>query len=343
MKFNWVGLIVWYFIFDFINDPLRELLLKGKADVFYMFDDFQSFMVFLSGHFSFFFFGVISYAGLYFYYRKKKYVLCFIFIILSFILPIVIRYFIQEFAMYELFGFSNYRRGVELKYYFVDNLYFAFRYVTFGIVYFFIQLTIIKDRKEKELIIANQRMELSMLRSQINPHFLLNSLNNIYALIYHKSMNALPAMDKLTEILKYSLYENKENVSIEEEIKIVDSVIELNRLRHDYEIPIQKDIDDQLLERKIPPFIIVPLVENAFKHGDLKDTKMPLEISIKRIDSNINIKVKNKKGRHEKDEVGGIGLENIKKRLELIFEKQHEFNITEDMASFEVNITIPIV
>ncbi len=341
MKFNWKGLIIWYFIFDFINDPLRDLLLTGSTDYFEIFNVFNNLLVFVSGHFSFFLFGAIAYAGFYFFFPKRNYLLCFLFIVLAFIVPIGVRYLIQEMFFDIAFGFTNYRKGVELSYYFNDNLYFAFRYVIFGVVYYFVQLSYYKELQGKELAIENQKMQLSLLRSQINPHFLLNSLNNIYALVYHKSEGALDALGTLSGLLKYSLYENKEMVLLSLEIAHVTKVIELNRLRFDYPIVVKTDIDEQLMDQLIPPFIIIPLIENAFKHGNLKDATRPISWSVNRVEEGLLIKVSNKKGKHEKDSVGGIGLENIKKRLALIYPEKHNFQIDETDDTFSVTLLIP--
>ena len=141
--------------------------------------------------------------------------------------------------------------------------------------------------------------------------------------------------------MKYSLYEKKEFVTIEEELKNVHKIIELNKLRFDYELPIKMEVGQNIYSFEIPPFTIIPLIENAFKHGDLKDHSSPMKINIGLIDNFLQINVINKKGNHLKDDVGGIGLENIQKRLELIYPNNHEFTTSLKNNVFEVFIKIP--
>lgn len=341
MKFNWRGLIFWYLIFDLINDPLRDLLIHGKTDAFVI-QDFQDFMVTISGHFSFFLFGAFAYTGLFLFYPKRQHLKWILIIILGFILPIFFRYLVQEILLEILFGFSNYSDRYTFPLYMKDNIYFAFRYVFFGVVYYFIQLSVFKEGKRNELEIENQRKELSILRSQINPHFLLNAMNNIYALIYHKSDKALGAMDSLSSILQYSLYEKRNFVSLSREMDLVSNLIELNKMRYDFPIKIKQSINPELLEVEIPPFIILPLIENAFKHGDMQHQPEAIKLFIEKEKEELSIVVENRKSANLSDEVSGIGLDNIRKRLELIYPHRHSYKVIESEGKFEVNIKLPL-
>jgi len=341
MKFNWLGLILWYFVFDLINDPLRDWLLYGETNAFVI-SDFQDLIVTISGHFSFFLFGAIAYTGLYFFYLKGEYLKWILFILLAFTLPILFRYFIQEIAFDRLFGFSNYVDTYTFPKYFRDNTYFAFRYVLFGVVYYFVQLSVFKEKKRNELELENQKKDLALLRSQVNPHFLLNAMNNIYALIYHKSDKALGAMDSLSSILKYSLYEQRDFVTVGEEITEVSKLIELNKLRYNFPVVVAVEVDTVVNETEIPPFIILPLIENAFKHGNMKQKPLAIDLKIYSKLDKLCIYVKNGIASHIQDKQSGIGLANIRKRLELIYPANHSFVAHEDAASFEVSIKLPL-
>ena len=340
MKFNWKGLSIFFLLYYFVGDPLRELIMFGKTGVLDFEDGTEDVLLMFASLFTFFLYCISAYTSLYYFFPRKKWGSILFLLACSIILPIGVRYLIQEVIFDILFGFTNYPKDVSLLWYGRDNLYFAFRFVSFGAIFYLITFSFYKQRQEQNLSIANQKMQLSLLRSQINPHFLLNSLNNIYSLVFHKSEKSLDALDTLSDMLKYSLYENREKVSIREEMDYVDKFLHLSALRYDYPLAIEKNIEAEALEVEIPQFILMPLIENAVKHGDLKNPEQPLRLSIGMNEDILYIEVSNKKGKQLKDEVGGIGLENIRKRLALIYGEKGFFKIQEDEAMFQVQIQI---
>ena len=198
------------------------------------------------------------------------------------------------------------------------------------------------QNREKDLALEKQNIEISTLNAQINPHFLLNSMNNIYSLVYHKSEKALGAIDKLSEILKYNLYEKKDFVSLNRELEIVTQFLSLEQLRH--EAPLAFDMQNTANQDvAIPQLLVLTLVENAFKHGVLNDTQTPIALSIKEEQGMLHILCKNKKSKTlVKDETGGIGLANIKSRLDLIYQGKATFEIDDKSDYFSIFITLPI-
>ena len=182
-----------------------------------------------------------------------------------------------------------------------------------------------------------KKTELIYLQSQVNPHFLFNTLNNIYSLVHRKSDKALPALDKLTAILRYSLYEKEEKISIEKELENIRNFIQLEEMRYSYPLNIDFKVTGNIVNFRLPPFLLLPLVENAFKHGDMKS---PLIIHLEIDDETLAFKVKNSIRIKQKDRLGGIGLENIEKRLNLIYGELHHLNIIQDELSFEVRLVI---
>jgi len=205
---------------------------------------------------------------------------------------------------------------------------------------------IVNETKKKlsKVEMEKYRNELMALRSQINPHFMFNSLNNIYSLALQKSDKAPDAIIKLGNILRYVIYEGSaERVSLADEIKILNEYVELQNLRtRNSKISFKSEIQDG--EAKIAPLIFLPIVENGFKHGIKGDVKGSyLDISL--VDSNgvINFKTVNNKGlveSIEKEVVNGIGIENVKRRLELIYPGNHELCIFEEETRFVVEIQI---
>ena len=175
------------------------------------------------------------------------------------------------------------------------------------------------------------RNELKALKSQINPHFMFNSLNNIYSLTLSKSDKAPDAIIKLGNIMRYVIYDgSQDSVLLKEETKILREYIDLQNLRiKDAAISFITEIQNE--EIKIAPLIFLPLVENGYKHGIKGDTeKAYLHIVLKEKDNTLIFRTENNKGisgQLEKEEHQGIGLENVRRRLELIYPQRHEFHI----------------
>jgi len=343
MKYGFFSFIICYLLYDFINDPLRDILIDGEwRQLFDFIESRKRFLLFTSFNLSLLLYSLISYTGLYYFFPKKKYILCALIVIISILCPISIRYFLEQYLYEVIYGFANYKKGVSLLYYASDNYYYAIKYVSFGIIFFFIKYIFYREKQQKHMVIENQKMELSLLRSQINPHFLLNSMNNIYAMVYKNSDKSLQAIDMLSSVLKYSLYEQRDFVTLKEELSNVNKLIDLNRLKYDYDLAIETTIADGLDNVMIPPFLIIPLVENAFKHGNLKNASEPFTLGITAIGARVNVIATNKKSNHLKDKVGGIGLDNIKKRLEILYADNHYFEVSENSDTFTVTIKCPI-
>ena len=169
-----------------------------------------------------------------------------------------------------------------------------------------------------ELINRNQASELALMKSQINPHFLFNTLNNIYSLVNRHDDKALDAMDKLSGIMRYLIYGAQSDfVLLSKEITYLQSYIELERLRVKDPDSVEYSLNGLYGNLKIVPMLLIPLVENAFKHGDRKASKpnivIKLEISGNKLTFNVCNVIPSQA--IEKDDSTGIGLANLKKRL----------------------------
>lgn len=253
-----------------------------------------------------------------------------------------IRFLIEEVLYLQWFGFDNYYDQMSSTTYLLDNLYYAIPFSAVGIVFYFSQYSRFRERQNQALLIQNQKTELAFLRSQINPHFLFNTLNNVYTLVYQKSDKALEAMEKLTGLLRYALYEIAEQVPLSKEVRYIEDFVSLQRLRYGYEVQLQLEWPDNLDGLVIPPFALIPFVENAFKHGELRNPEHPVVIRLERTAETLVFHTQNAPRAQQKDQVGGIGLTNIRKRLSLIYEDQHEWIVNETADQFEVTLKIPI-
>ncbi len=229
------------------------------------------------------------------------------------------RYLLEEVFSAALFGYHNYSRNVSFGYYALDNLYYALVYIFLGFLIFLLDNQVTSQKTQAALLQKTKEAELQFLRSQINPHFLFNTLNNIYSLVYEQSPKAPEAVLKLAELMRYLLYEQKEKVPLSREWHYVQNFIELQLLRFPQELPLEIKTEGDVEKHEIAPHVLIGFVENAFKHGDFKDPSMPLRIRLACNGSTVRFETENKIGRLHKDESGGVGLENIRRRLELLY------------------------
>ena len=197
-----------------------------------------------------------------------------------------------------------------------------------------------------ELISQNQASELALLRSQINPHFLFNTLNNIYSLVYQKTDSAPEAVMRLSEIMRYMLYDaSVEKVLLENEINYLKSFIELQGLRLKNKEFVQFNIQGQYNGLTLSPMLLIPFVENAFKHGIKKGVNPGIIINLTVKDKRITFDVTNfchKSDQINKDPIGGIGLANIKRRLELLYRGRYKLDIINTEEIFQVKLELKV-
>lgn len=183
------------------------------------------------------------------------------------------------------------------------------------------------QRIRLELINKNQASELALMKSQINPHFLFNTLNNIYSLANRHDDKVLDAMDKLSGIMRYLIYDAQSDyVLLSKEIMYLQSYVELQRLRLKDPESVEYSLNGNSGNLKIAPMLLIPLVENAFKHGDRKATKPNIIISLVIEDNILKFDVTNviPKQAIEKDSGTGIGLSNMKKRLDILYNRKYK-------------------
>jgi LytS/YehU family sensor histidine kinase len=187
--------------------------------------------------------------------------------------------------------------------------------------------------------------ELKALKSQINPHFLFNSLNNIYSLSRKNSPLVPAKIIQLSDLMRHILYESDvEAIPLEKEIEMVKNYVELQNLRATEKDQIKMNIEGDIKYRKIAPLVFLPFVENSFKHG-LKGgaNQLFVNIQIKVFTNRLTFEIENSKGnspQFENEKYRGIGIENVKKRLELIYGDGYSLKITENDKTFKVNLQI---
>jgi len=187
--------------------------------------------------------------------------------------------------------------------------------------------------------------ELKALKGQINPHFLFNSLNSIYSLALSHSEKTPEIVLKLSDIMRYIIYEaNVDRVKLTKEIQYLKDYIEMQKLRTDNRATITFEITGDPENVRIAPLLFFPLIENSFKHGIKGATSQSFVfIKLQTTDEFVTLTVENNKGITddvEKKEYKGIGLANVKKRLEMIYPGAHQLKITDGEETFKVELTI---
>ncbi len=197
-----------------------------------------------------------------------------------------------------------------------------------------------KSRLEQE----NIRNQLAFLRNQVSPHFFLNTLNNIHSLIDLDAEEAKTSIIKLSKLMRHLLYDsNADTTSLKKEMEFIISYINLMKLRFPEKVKIQVQIPEYLPDKQIPPLIFTSLIENAFKHGISYNSNSFVMLSVKFEDDRMLFEIENSnphfKGSREHE---GIGLENTRKRLDLLFKNNYSLEISENEEAFSVKLNLPL-
>jgi len=200
------------------------------------------------------------------------------------------------------------------------------------------------QKYKDELIKQQQASEIALLRSQVNPHFLFNTLNNIYSLVYSKSDEAPEAVMKLSSLMRYMLYDsNTDFVPVYKEIEYLNSFIELQQLRLAQKGFVEIKVLGSMENRIIAPMLLIPFVENAFKHGEKnREPGIIIQLQLKKDELVFSVEnfIKGISTIHPVDDTGGFGLDNIKRRLELLYPEKHKLEITTVDDTYKVELTI---
>jgi two-component system, LytTR family, sensor kinase len=198
-----------------------------------------------------------------------------------------------------------------------------------------------KEQAEKE----KTRIELEMLKAQVHPHFLFNTLNNLYALVLTKAPSAPLVVTHLSDLLRYMLYEcNEKEVPLEKEVEVLKKYIELEKLRYGNRVDVSFTASGNIEQLSIAPLLLLPFVENSFKYGtsDWLD-QCWINLHLNADNNNLSFNLSNSYSLHnKKNSPGGLGLQNIKKRLELIYTGRYELAISETDEIYNVKLNLQL-
>jgi sensor histidine kinase YesM len=308
-------------------DPFQEITIYPVT----------SFITFYSFYFTY---------GLFFTWKKKLVPVLVLIAVIAILIPLRVG---MEYLFWKYIGYSHLKSVQELS---INASWWfnSLRLVTiFGIYALLIQLAIgwfDTQKLRTALMLEKQSGELALLRSQINPHFLFNTLNNIYSLVYKKSEDAPEAVMKLSSIMRYMLYDaTTDLVSLDKEIEYLKSFIELEKLRIKHNDFVELEISSNVEGRTIAPMLLIPFVENAFKHGSRTAETPGIRISLLVYPQEIRFSVSNylrKSLSATKDQTGGIGLSNIRRRLNLLYPGKHKLEIRSENNMYHVQLILSI-
>lgn len=229
-----------------------------------------------------------------------------------------------------------------------DLLKFSFVYLTISTLLKLSKswFAVLETQKELEKVKREQvESELSALKSNINPHFLFNNLNSLYALSLKNAKETPDYILKLSELMRYMIYETKDKfVLLEKEINYITNYLDLQKLRCQSDTSIHYSIQGEINSQQIAPFLLIPFIENCFKHGGMNQSDSNfIDLNIYIESDHINMKLKNSfqtKTNEQIIKVGGFGIENVKKRLNSHYNKQYELTLASDHGEFIVELKL---
>lgn len=261
-----------------------------------------------------------------------------------------------------LFSWINYKFFAEWSskilsdYFFIS--YFTFKEIVFFFTTYVIITSLLKLSKswfwvselQRELLEKEKQkteVELKALKAQINPHFFFNTLNSIYSMALDKDDRLPNTVLQLSDLMRYFLYKSKDNfIPLEKELTVVNDYIALQKLRSDAQLDIETRVSGEIGDQQIAPLLLITFLENAFKHGakgGSENTFIRLEIKVEK--NKLNFVVENNKGIIDEVNTGeynGLGLENVKRQLELLYPAKHLLNIKDQPDRFSVALQLSL-
>lgn len=229
---------------------------------------------------------------------------------------------------------------------FTDELIISLLVIGAGTSFKMVAQWLNEESRRKDIEKEQLKTELAFLRHQVSPHFFMNTLNNIHALIDINAEDAKNTIIELSTMMRYLLYDTAQGqTTLKKEIKFIESYISLMQLRFPKKVAVTLDVPKSILDIQIPPMLFLSFLENAFKHGVSYQTESFVSFKLQQIDNRLSCTIKNSKHSNKENldkSYSGIGLTNIKQSLKLLFGNDYLLNIHENDKEFEVQLTIPI-
>ncbi len=255
---------------------------------------------------------------------------------------IIVRYLIQEVSFDYFFGFKNYVSD-SFWYFALDNLWRGFMAVVAGAFIYLVERRIQNEKMQLQLRQEKTEAELSNLRSQINPHFLFNTLSFLHAEAYVVDPQLADTILKLSDVLRHAMDSSSaKTLPISDEVNLLKNYIGIFEKRFEGKCFVDFKYENNGNDLLIEPLLLLPFVENAFKHGVVSNKDNPLQINLKVNVDKLIFRCQNKINNHQKDPGSGIGIENVKKRLSLLYPDKYDLQLNENDDTFEVKLELKL-
>lgn len=255
----------------------------------------------------------------------------------------------KKYLLYAVLLFLTIYLGIQLKAHggnlaYTVKVFLIYTYITgTGMAAFFYRRAMVFQQENDQKVKLQKEMELNYLKEQVNPHFLFNALNSIYALSKSQSPETPELVMQLSELMRYQLESaKKEKVLLTKELEFIENYLLLEEKRLSERCTIELDIQEGVPELYVAPMILIPFVENAIKHGAQKtNDKSSIEISAFLEEARFHFSVINSKPKQNSPSSRkGLGLENVKKRLILLYPKKHVLDISDGENTYEIKLSI---
>jgi len=276
---------------------------------------------------------------------KKKFIHYFFSFLLMILLFAITRYILEEIIFFHFTGLHNYNiEGDNFIFnYLFDSFYYTFRFSLYSSVVYLLFRYIENKDKILALSIQHQEAKMMALKSQISPHFLFNTLNSFYSELYDDKPETAKDILKLSQLLRYVTYEATQNyMPLQKEIDFIQDYLFFYKKRYEDNYFVDLTIDGTITNQQIPSLILIHFVENVSKHGIINDQNNPAKINITITEGALEISTQNKINISEKHESKGIGTQNIKKRLTVLFDDKFQLKTNKKNNIFKAYLKMPL-
>jgi two-component system LytT family sensor kinase len=251
------------------------------------------------------------------------------------------RALIEEVIYPVTLGFHNYSSDTSALYYIFDNAYFASPMIIISAALWAGSAALQRERENRQLREEKRVAEVAFLKTQINPHFLYNTLNMLYSMAYPVARPVANAILKLSELMRYMLHESPDGrVDLAQEIEYLHNYLALYRLRFPNSFFVDFTVAGEPAGRRVAPLVLIPFVENAIKHGVLDAPETPVRIYLTVEGQQLQFEVTNQRSDANKDATTGIGLPNLRRRLELLYPERHALHAGTDGKQFTTSLRL---
>ena len=277
--------------------------------------------------------------------KKKQYFTFILGIIFLIIVFAGIRYLLEEVILFHFTGKHNYfDESRTFIFYTVDNSFFAIKGILYSTLLYIFYESAANQKRVYELEIDYKKAELNFLKSQLEPHFLFNTLNVFYTDLIDTQPDTAKDIHRLSELLRYVTYEAEhEMMPLKKEIKFIDDYIYLHRKRFEDTMFLEYNLQGNVDIQVVPSLVFIHFVENIFKHGIINDKENPAKLSIKISDKEVIVTTENLISKSEKYNHNGIGKENLRRRLSAIYEENFVFQSEETDGKFTALLKLPLI